>query len=210
MPGPPLTTSSDVPNSSVLRGPVTSRTAVVPREAVAHYGAQFSRNPVGTGAFLFEEWIENKSLTMVRNPNYYEETYPDEDDLPTSGMHPAPSLGAFVEASTVRAEVITLPYDVTREGGVKDGGGRFGVPEITLDPLVLPNGTFVRILYSSAEESIDEPGQPGEFSGPVSDVSELDGSEFLKIHIFLYSTSASFPGVDEIEIPVGFDEVVEP
>lgn len=45
---------------------------VVPKEAVNYYGADFRRNPVGTGAFLFKRWIENQTLFLNRNPHYFE------------------------------------------------------------------------------------------------------------------------------------------
>ncbi len=54
------------------------QTAVVPREAVEHYGETLPRNPVGTGPFMMEEWVQGKSLSLVRNPNYHEDLYPSE------------------------------------------------------------------------------------------------------------------------------------
>jgi ABC-type oligopeptide transport system substrate-binding subunit len=29
-------------------------------------------NDVGTGPFLFSDYVQNSSLTAIRNPNYYE------------------------------------------------------------------------------------------------------------------------------------------
>ena len=52
--------------------------SIVAREAVERYGPEFARHPVGTGPFLLEEWIEKKSMTVVRNPNFHGETYPTE------------------------------------------------------------------------------------------------------------------------------------
>jgi oligopeptide transport system substrate-binding protein len=46
--------------------------SVVPHEAISHYGQDFRRNPVGTGPFIFRDWIENVKLIMVRNPVYFE------------------------------------------------------------------------------------------------------------------------------------------
>lgn len=72
----------------VLKQPVTSfiwklaqfQLSIVPREAVEKYGTEFGRRAVGTGAFTFEEWIDKKSLTAVRNPAYREELYPSEHE----------------------------------------------------------------------------------------------------------------------------------
>jgi len=45
---------------------------VYPKEAVDFYGSGFSSHPVGTGPFMFKEWMLDKHLSLVRNPEYYE------------------------------------------------------------------------------------------------------------------------------------------
>lgn len=70
----------------VLTQPVTSflwklamfQLSVVPHEAVEKYGTEFSRRAVGSGAYVFEEWIDKKSMTAVRNPTYHDDHYPTE------------------------------------------------------------------------------------------------------------------------------------
>ncbi|MDG1436035.1 MAG: ABC transporter substrate-binding protein [Saprospiraceae bacterium] len=46
--------------------------SVVPNEAVEKYGADFRKNPVGTGPFKFKRWLENQSLFLTKNKNYFE------------------------------------------------------------------------------------------------------------------------------------------
>ncbi|MEN3026975.1 MAG: ABC transporter substrate-binding protein [Chlorobiota bacterium] len=46
--------------------------AIVPREAVEHYGADFFRNPVGSGPFVFVSWVPDRELILRRNPNYWQ------------------------------------------------------------------------------------------------------------------------------------------
>ena len=46
--------------------------SIVPQQAVAHYGADFGRHPVGSGAFQLKTWQENEALIMVKNPRYFE------------------------------------------------------------------------------------------------------------------------------------------
>ena len=48
---------------------------IFPKEAFEKYGADLGKHPVGTGAFLLEEWTTDK-ITLGRNPNYWE-----KDDL---------------------------------------------------------------------------------------------------------------------------------
>jgi len=46
--------------------------SVIPKEAIEKYGADFRKNPVGTGAFQFKLWIENTKLVFRKNPLYFE------------------------------------------------------------------------------------------------------------------------------------------
>ena len=46
--------------------------SVVPREAVTFFGADFRRNPVGTGPFIFKMWQEGVKLILLKNPVYFE------------------------------------------------------------------------------------------------------------------------------------------
>jgi ABC-type transport system substrate-binding protein len=47
------------------------QTSIVAREAVETYGDRFARKAIGTGPYRMEKWIENESMTFVRNPNYH-------------------------------------------------------------------------------------------------------------------------------------------
>ncbi|RPI13651.1 MAG: ABC transporter substrate-binding protein [Ignavibacteriae bacterium] len=44
---------------------------VIPHEAVEKYGKDFFQNPVGTGAFIFENWTPDLEINMHKNPNYW-------------------------------------------------------------------------------------------------------------------------------------------
>ena len=64
------------------------QTAVLPREAVEFYGTKFPKNPVGTGPFLLEDWEYGSHMFFVRNPNYFEEYYPEDPGLEEDGSDP--------------------------------------------------------------------------------------------------------------------------
>jgi ABC-type transport system substrate-binding protein len=46
--------------------------SVVPEEVTTSIGADFRRNPVGTGPFQFQTWKENVKLVLVKNDHYFE------------------------------------------------------------------------------------------------------------------------------------------
>lgn len=70
----------------VLKEPVTrfrwvlamSQSAVVCREAVEKYGAEFPHHPVGTGPWIVEDWQPSRHLRLKRNPTYRDDFYPNE------------------------------------------------------------------------------------------------------------------------------------
>ncbi|CAN5615293.1 ABC transporter substrate-binding protein [soil metagenome] len=46
--------------------------AVVPFEVVNKFGKDFRKNPVGTGPFKFDRWIERSALILHKNSDYFE------------------------------------------------------------------------------------------------------------------------------------------
>lgn len=38
--------------------------------AIEKFGADYGQNPVGTGPYMFKEWVQKDHLTIVRNPDY--------------------------------------------------------------------------------------------------------------------------------------------
>jgi oligopeptide transport system substrate-binding protein len=56
---------------------VSVHSAIVPKECVEHYGDEFGKHPVGTGAFKITEHSDSK-IVAVRNPTYATTRYPSE------------------------------------------------------------------------------------------------------------------------------------
>ncbi|MEQ9698421.1 MAG: ABC transporter substrate-binding protein [Sandaracinaceae bacterium] len=64
------------PDQTFLYTMAMSFVYFVAREAYARYGEEIRRHPVGTGAYVLEDWEPGVELTFVRNPNYFEEGRP--------------------------------------------------------------------------------------------------------------------------------------
>ncbi len=45
--------------------------SVVPHECIDFYGADFYKNPVGTGPFRFKRWVDNSGLFLIKNNDYF-------------------------------------------------------------------------------------------------------------------------------------------
>jgi len=59
--------------SPALLGMLAQREGfMVSPTAMKKYGKDFATNPVGTGPFVFKEWIPGNSLTVEKNPKYWE------------------------------------------------------------------------------------------------------------------------------------------
>lgn len=62
--------SFSAPNAALLDGLSQSPTGIVSPTAVKKYGADFGIHPVGSGPFVFKEWVQKDHLTLVKNPKY--------------------------------------------------------------------------------------------------------------------------------------------
>lgn len=51
---------------------------IVSPAAVEKYGKDFGRHPSGTGPFMFNDWVSNASVTLERNPDYWDGAAPLE------------------------------------------------------------------------------------------------------------------------------------
>ncbi|HEV2757039.1 MAG TPA: ABC transporter substrate-binding protein [Actinomycetota bacterium] len=61
--------------------------------ATGTYGTE---HPVGTGPFMFESWERNQALTMVKNPNYWNEE--EQGNIDTLIFQPIPDNAARLQA----------------------------------------------------------------------------------------------------------------
>src|SRR5499426_3318898 len=54
---------------------------MISRKAFETYGKDWLRNPVGTGPYIFKEWIPGKHVILEKNPNYFKKGLPYPDTL---------------------------------------------------------------------------------------------------------------------------------
>ncbi len=59
------------PDATFLHVMAINFAFVVPKEAVDQYGADFGKNPVGTGAFNMPEWALGQRLGLQRNEDHW-------------------------------------------------------------------------------------------------------------------------------------------
>jgi ABC-type transport system substrate-binding protein len=92
--------------------------APVPWEADAFYaqpgmavaGLSLDRWPVGTGAYMMTEWVQDRRHVMKRNPNYRGEPYPCE------GMPGDKEAGLLDDCGKTMPFIDTMVFTIEREG----------------------------------------------------------------------------------------------
>ncbi|CAH1690773.1 ABC transporter substrate-binding protein [Hyphomicrobiales bacterium] len=62
------------PSGSALSGLAMEGTLMVSPAAVKKFGAEYGRNPVGTGPFRFVEWVGQERVVLKANPDYWQKT----------------------------------------------------------------------------------------------------------------------------------------
>lgn len=60
------------PYAPFLQHLTTSFGYIIPREAIAKYGKDIFRNPIGTGPFMLDQWAEDQHIILKKNPKYWQ------------------------------------------------------------------------------------------------------------------------------------------
>ena len=69
------------PDATFLHVMAINFSHVVPKEEVEKYGADFGKNPVGTGAFKLGEWTLGQRVVFEKNPDYWNKGVPYLDSI---------------------------------------------------------------------------------------------------------------------------------
>lgn len=75
--------------------------------AIAKYGADLASNPVGSGPFIFKEWIKNDHVSATRNPNYWKQGLPHLNSVSYKGI-----ADQSVTLNGMRANNIQATYGI--------------------------------------------------------------------------------------------------
>ncbi len=104
--------------------------SMLPNEYMAEVGLEgFNEQPIGTGPFVFQEWMRGDHITLTANPDYWREGYPKVETLifrpipesatraaaiQTGEVDIAPRLSADQAKSLVGQDVKVLKYPLWR------------------------------------------------------------------------------------------------
>ena len=88
------------PLASFLEGLTSNNCAIVSKAAVEQNG-NLQKVEAGTGPFMLKEWIPDNSMTLVKNPSYFEKGLPYLDKVIFRVIPEQASLLAGVKAGTV-------------------------------------------------------------------------------------------------------------
>lgn len=112
--------------------------------AVQESGAEFGRNPVGTGPFRFVEWVSNERVTVEANPDYWG----GAPGLPGVVFRP------IVEAQTRVAELRSGGVDLIVEVPPDDVAALGGEGGITVATEAGPHTWF--LILNALEPPLDD------------------------------------------------------
>jgi peptide/nickel transport system substrate-binding protein len=69
------------PDASILPMLAGQSTIIIPKEVVDENNGDINQVAVGSGPFIFEEYVPNTSVTLTKNPEYFETGLPYADGL---------------------------------------------------------------------------------------------------------------------------------
>lgn len=112
---------TNVPFAPLLAHLTHSAVGMQSPTAIRRLGADYARQPVGTGSFRFKEWIRGDRVVVTRNDDYWgEKAFVDEVQfrvLPDDGARLA-----ALEAGSVHVAVRVPPREIDRLKGHRDLG----------------------------------------------------------------------------------------
>ncbi|HRY71973.1 MAG TPA: ABC transporter substrate-binding protein [Spirochaetia bacterium] len=105
------------PLASLLDGLTSNNLSIVPKEVVEAQG-NLQKVEAGTGPFMLKEWIADNSMTLVKNPDYFEKGAPALDKVIFRVIPEQASLLAGVKSGDL--DMATINDGATIRQAAKD------------------------------------------------------------------------------------------
>jgi len=128
--------------------------AVVPREAVEHYGREFAVHPVGSGPYMLDRF-DSAGATLLRNPDFRAEPLSLEAegfDAATQGEYGLEELEGMVPPFSSRIEIEFIAEDAARWNTFSSGQLDFVKVPVTQFDQVLESRTPPRLTDEMAQK----------------------------------------------------------
>lgn len=138
--------TTDAPNPELL---VTIHDfwAIIPDEYLAEVGVDgFQENPVGTGPFMFVEWVKGDHITYEANPDYWMEGYPLVEELV---FRPIP------ESATRVAAIQADEVDIVGRLGTEEAQSLLGADGVVV--IKYPATRIYYIAFNNLTTGVDQP-----------------------------------------------------
>jgi len=121
--------------------------AIVPDEYMEEVGVDgFLEHPIGTGPFMFEEWVKGDHITYKANPNYWLEGYPKVETLI---FRPIP------ESATRVAAIQTDEIDIIGRLSAEEATSLLGVEGVQV--ISYPVARIFYIAFNNMTTGLDQP-----------------------------------------------------
>jgi ABC-type transport system substrate-binding protein len=100
----------------VFAQPITNGSLglIVSPAALARYGNDIGRHPVGAGPFTFVEWVPDSHITLTRNPHYWQQGKPYLDGLEFRPLPDTETRYASIENGDVDVDFAGYNQELVR------------------------------------------------------------------------------------------------
>jgi peptide/nickel transport system substrate-binding protein len=138
--------STEEPDALFLRF-VADYWTMIPPQYYQEVGEEgFVEHPIGTGPFMFEEWVKGDHITMKANPNYWREGQPKVETLI---FRPIP------ESATRVAAIQTGEVDVVQRLSAEEAQSLLGAPNVKI--IRYPAARIYYIAFNNLTTGVDQP-----------------------------------------------------
>lgn len=138
--------TTEEPNPLVLRT-IANNWSMVPPGYIEEVGEEgFLQHPIGTGPFVFKEWVQEDRIVLEANPNYWQEGLPRVKNLI---FRPIP------ESSTRVAAIQTGEVDVVTRLSAEEAQTLLGLPNVQV--IRYPVDRVYYIAFNNLTTGVGQP-----------------------------------------------------